>query len=74
MNNEKLFTEFSNYITNPLNWKPTNIFIQMKKESWRGKILWLLYPKDTYGQHEKRYNNLPCIKKLKKQIEKERGK
>ena len=69
MNEQKTFKEFKDYFTNPLNWKPTNIFIQMKQENWRGKLLWLLHPKDTYGQHENRYNNLPYVKKIKKQIE-----
>lgn len=41
-----------------------------KIENWRGKLLWLRYPLDSYEEHRKRYYNLKSVKKLCKSIDK----
>lgn len=39
-----------------------------KTENWKGKLLWILHPFDTYEKHFKRYYNLKSVQKVIKQI------
>ena len=44
-----------------------------KIENWRGKLLWILHPFDTYEKHTERYYNLKSVQKVIKRVyEKER--
>lgn len=39
-----------------------------KNENWRGKLLWILHPFDTYEKHIKRYYNLKSVQKVIKRV------
>ena len=49
-----------------MNWKDKLYYFKI--ENWRGKLLWIFHPTDSYEQHNKRYYNLKSVKKVVKLI------
>ena len=43
-----------------------------KIENWKGKLLWMIHPLDTYEKHRERYYNLKSVQKVIKQIKEKR--
>ena len=42
-----------------------------KIENWRGKLLWLRYPRDSYEKHCERYYNLKSVKRIFENLQKD---
>ena len=67
-----MYNEFGKFIADP--------YFHTMRFTWRdkinyfkganliGKLLWIMHPKDNYGQHLERYYNLPRIKKIIQKI------
>lgn len=67
-----MYDEFWNFKADPLfhtmtfTWRDK--INHFKSTNVIGKLLWIMHPKDNYGQHLERYYNSPRIKKAIQKI------
>lgn len=69
-----MYDEFGNFKADPclhtILFSFRDKIASLKREHPLGKLLWILHPKDSYGQHLERYYNSRYIKKRIKKLSK----
>ena len=62
-----MYDDFGKFVANPylhtMSFSFRDKIMSFKQEHPIGKLLWVLHPKDNYGQHLERYYNSRYIKK-----------